>query len=40
MMATLKNEKYFDNVVEELIAGIDKNFASISKVCDWTAWSE
>ncbi|KAL7268893.1 hypothetical protein RUND412_008467 [Rhizina undulata] len=40
MMSTLQNEKYFDNVIQEFITAIDKNFASVGKVCDFTIWSE
>jgi len=40
MAATLANESHFDNVVEEFITALDKNFASTGKVCDFTIWSE
>ncbi|KAI5780407.1 cytochrome P450 [Geopyxis carbonaria] len=40
MMATLKNESYFDAVVKEFVTALDKNFSSIGKICNFTIWSE
>lgn len=36
LAATLKNEKYFDNVIHDFITALDKNFASVGKICDFT----
>lgn len=36
LAATLKNERYFDNVIKDFISALDKNFASVGKICDFT----
>lgn len=40
MTSTLKNEQYFDAVINDFITALDKNFAQTGKKCNFTVWSE